>query len=370
MRIGVPKEIKTLENRVGMTPAGVAELVKHGHAVQVETQAGVGSGFPDADYEAAGATLVGSAQEAWANEMVVKVKEPLKEEFAYFRDDLLLYTYLHLAAEGPLTQALVEAKVTAVAYETVQLPDRSLPLLTPMSEVAGRMAVQIGARFLEKPQGGRGVLLGGVPGVRPGKVTVLGGGVVGINSAKMAVGLGAEVTILDISADRLRYLDDVFMGRVKTVMSNSHNIAEAVAECDLLVGGVLIPGTKAPHLVTESMVQAMQPGSVIVDVAIDQGGCIETIDRVTYHDNPTYEKHGVVHYSVGNMPGAVPRTSTLALTNVTLPYAVQLANKGWKAACQADRALELGLNTHAGNVTCEGVATSLGYDYTPAQSFL
>jgi alanine dehydrogenase len=302
--------------------------------------------------------------------MVIKVKEPLAAEFGYFREDLLLYTYLHLAAEGPLTQALVDSKVTAVAYETVQLSDGGLPLLTPMSEVAGRMAVQIGARFLEKPQGGRGVLLGGVPGVPPGRVVILGGGVVGINSAKMAVGLGAAVTILDISAERLRYLDDVFMGRVKTLMSNSHNIAQAVRHADLLVGGVLIPGTKAPHLVSEEMVKTMQPGSVIVDVAIDQGGCIETIDRVTYHNDPIYEKHGVVHYSVGNMPGAVPRTSTLALTNVTLPYAIQLANRGWQEACREDRALALGLNTHAGSVTCEGVASSLGYNYAPAENFL
>jgi alanine dehydrogenase len=370
MRIGVPKEIKVMENRVGMTPGGVSDLVRHGHTVQVETGAGEGSGFADEEYRNAGAEIVGTAAEAWSSEMVIKVKEPLEPEYAYFRKDLLLYTYLHLAAEGSLTKALVDSKVTAIAYETVQLADGSLPLLTPMSEVAGRMAVQVGARFLEKPQGGRGVLLGGVPGVAPARVSILGGGIVGINSAKMAVGLGASVTILDTSAARLRYLDDVFMGRVKTLMSNVHNIAHAVRHADLFVGGVLIPGAKAPHLVTEEMVQTMQPGSVIVDVAIDQGGCIETIDRVTYHDNPTYERHGVVHYSVGNMPGAVPRTSTWALTNVTLPYAVQLANKGWRAACVADQALALGMNTYAGQITCEGVATSLGYEYCTLASLL
>ena len=370
MRIGVPKEIKMMENRVGMTPGGVSELVRHGHAAQVETSAGDGSGFSDEEYRNVGAGIVTAAAEAWSNEMVIKVKEPLEPEYAYFREDLLLYTYLHLAAEGPLTKALVDSKVTAIAYETVQLADGSLPLLTPMSEVAGRMAVQVGARFLEKPQGGRGGLLGGVPGVAPARVAILGGGIVGINSAKMAVGMGASVAILDTSAARLRYLDDVFMGRVKTLMSNTHNIAHAVRHADPFVGGVLIPGTKAPHLVTEEMVKTMQPGAVIVDVAIDQGGCIETIDRVTYHDNPTYERHGVVHYSVGNMPGAVPRTSTLALTNVTLPYAVQLANKGWREACAADQALALGMNTHAGNVTCEGVATSLGYEYRALSSLL
>ncbi|HIF70038.1 MAG TPA: alanine dehydrogenase [Deltaproteobacteria bacterium] len=370
MRIGVPKEIKVMENRVGMTPGGVSDLVRHGHTVQVETGAGEGSGFADEEYRNAGAEIVATAAEAWSSEMVIKVKEPLEPEYAYFRKDLLLYTYLHLAAEGSLTKALVDSKVTAIAYETVQLADGSLPLLTPMSEVAGRMAVQVGARFLEKPQGGRGVLLGGVPGVAPARVSILGGGIVGINSAKMAVGLGASVTILDTSAARLRYLDDVFMGRVKTLMSNAHNIAHAVRHADLFVGGVLIPGAKAPHLVTEEMVQTMQPGSVIVDVAIDQGGCIETIDRVTYHDNPTYERHGVVHYSVGNMPGAVPRTSTLALTNATLPYAVQLANKGWRAACVADQALALGMNTYAGQITCEGVATSLGYEYCALASLL
>ena len=298
--------------------------------------------------------------------MVYKVKEPLADEYNYFRDDLLLFTYLHLAAEGPLTNALMESKTTSIAYETVQLND-TLPLLTPMSEVAGRMAVQVGARFLEKPQGGQGVLLGGVPGVEPADVVIIGGGVVGINSAKMAVGFGAKVTIIDISPERLRYLDDVFNGRVQLIMSNSYNISKEVEKADLLIGGVLIPGKKAPHLVTEEMVKTMKKGSVIVDVAIDQGGCIETIDRVTYHNNPVYERHGVVHYSVGNMPGAVARTSTLALTNVTLPYAIQLANKGWKKACKEDSALALGLNTHAGKITCKGVSEAFGYEFVPPE---
>jgi alanine dehydrogenase len=367
MIIGVPKEIKEMENRVGATPAGVNELARRGNQVLVEAGAGTGSGFSDEAYRDAGAKITGNVNEVWDAEMVYKVKEPLSDEFGYFRSDLLLFTYLHLAAEGPLTKALVENKVSGVAYETVQMDDGSLPLLTPMSEVAGRMAVQVGARFLEKPQGGQGVLLGGVPGVHPATVVIIGGGVVGINSAKMAVGMGARVTILDISADRLRYLDDVFQGRAELIMSNSYNIAEAVKSADLLVGGVLIPGAKAPHLVTESMVKTMKPGSVIVDVAIDQGGCIETIDHVTYHSNPIYERHGVVHYSVGNMPGAVARTSTLALTNVTLPYALSLAGKGLAQACLEDKPLGLGVNTMGGNVTCEGVANSLGYDYVAVE---
>ncbi len=370
MIIGVPTEIKEMENRVGATPAGVAELVRNGHQVCVENNAGIGSGFSNDEYKESGAAVVDSAEKAWACEMVYKVKEPLPDEYGFFREDLLLFTYLHLAAEGALTKALMESKTTSIAYETVQLPDRSLPLLTPMSEVAGRMAVQVGARFLEKSQGGQGVLLGGVPGVEPAQVVIIGGGVVGINSAKMAVGMGAKVTILDVSADRMRYLDDVFNGRVQLVMSNSYNIARSVESADLLVGGVLIPGTKAPHLVTEDMVKTMKKGSVIVDVAIDQGGCIETIDRVTYHSDPVYVQHGVVHYSVGNMPGAVARTSTMALTNVTTPYAVQLANKGWKTACKEDHALALGLNTHAGNVTCKGVSEAFGYDFVPPEQIL
>ena len=347
MIIGVPTEIKEMENRVGATPAGVAELVRNGHQVCVENNAGIGSGFSNDEYKESGAAVVDSAEEAWACEMVYKVKEPLPDEYGFFREDLLLFTYLHLAAEGALTKALMESKTTSIAYETVQLPDRSLPLLTPMSEVAGRMAIQVGARFLEKSQGGQGVLLGGVPGVEPAQVVIIGGGVVGINSAKMAVGMGAKVTILDVSADRMRYLDDVFNGRVQLVMSNSYNIARSVESADLLVGGVLIPGTKAPHLVTEDMVKTMKKGSVIVDV-----------------------QHGVVHYSVGNMPGAVARTSTMALTNVTTPYAVQLANKGWKTACKEDHALAMGLNTHAGNVTCKGVSEAFGYDFVPPEQIL
>jgi len=370
MRIGVPREIKEMENRVGVTPAGVSELVRDGHQVFIETNAGVGSGFSNQEYKEAGASIVDDAADTWACEMVYKVKEPLADEYNYFRDDLLLFTYLHLAAEGPLTNALMGSKTTSIAYETVQLNDSTLPLLTPMSEVAGRMAVQVGARFLEKPQGGQGVLLGGVPGVEPADVVIIGGGVVGINSAKMAIGLGAKVTILDISPDRLRYLDDVFNGRVQLIMSNSFNIAKEVEKADLLIGGVLIPGKKAPHLVSEAMVKTMKKGSVIVDVAIDQGGCIETIDRVTYHNNPVYERHGVVHYSVGNMPGAVARTSTLALTNVTLPYAIQLANKGWKKACKEDSALALGLNTHAGKITCKGVSEAFGYEFVPPEKVI
>ena len=367
MRVGVPTEIKEMENRIGATPAGVAELVRNGHQVLVEKNGGEGSGFSNTEYDEAGASMVDTAAEVWACEMVYKVKEPLTAEYDFFREDLLLFTYLHLAAEEALTNALLKSKTTSIAYETVQLADRSLPLLTPMSEVAGRMAVQVGARFLEKPQGGQGVLLGGVPGVEPAQVVIIGGGVVGINSAKMAVGMGAKVTILDVSAERMRYLDDVFNGRVQLVMSNSYNIAKAVENADLLVGGVLIPGTKAPNLVTEAMVKTMKQGSVIVDVAIAQGGCIETIDRVTYHSDPVYVRHGVVHYSVGNMPGAVARTSTMALTNVTTPYAVQLANKGWKTACKENHALALGLNTHAGNVTCKGVSEAFGYNFVPPE---
>ena len=370
MRIGVPTEIKEMENRVGATPAGVAELVRNGHQVCVEKDAGQGSGFSNSEYEQAGAKMADTAAEVWASEMVYKVKEPLQAEYDFFREDLLLFTYLHLAAEKALTKALMDSKATSIAYETVQLTDRTLPLLTPMSEVAGRMAVQVGARFLEKPQGGQGVLIGGVPGVESGHVVIIGGGVVGINSAKMAVGMGARVTILDVSADRMRYLDDVFNGHVQLVMSNSYNIAKAVESADLLVGGVLIPGAKAPHLVTEAMVKNMKQGSVIVDVAIDQGGCIETIDRVTYHSDPVYMRHGVVHYSVGNMPGAVARTSTLALSNVTTPYAVQLANKGWKTACKENHALGLGLNTHAGNVTCKGVSEAFGYEFVPPEQVI
>ena len=370
MIIGVPTEIKNMEQRVGLTPAGAAELTRHGHTVWVENNAGVGSGFTNEEYAAAGAEIVDSAEKIWSAEMVYKVKEPLASEYGFFRDDLLLFTYLHLAAEAELTQALVDSKCVSIAYETVQPDNGKLPLLQPMSEVAGRMSTEIGAHFLKNPTGGMGILLGGVPGVAPGHVVIIGGGVSGTHAAKMAVGLGARVTMLDINAERLRELDDIFGSQVETVMSNSFNIAQKVKEADLLIGAVLIPGTKAPNLVSAEMVKTMKPGSVIVDIAIDQGGCIETIDRVTYHDNPIYTQHGVIHYSVGNMPGAVARTSTLALTNVTLPYAVRLANMGWKAACSADVALKRGLNTIDGHVVYEGVATSLGYDYVAPDTLM
>jgi alanine dehydrogenase len=370
MKIGVPKEIKNNENRVAITPAGVMTLVKAGHEVYIEKGAGLGSGFFDEEYEKAGATIVSSAQEAWSAEMVMKVKEPLPQEYSYFREGLILFTYLHLAAEEVLTKELIEKKVVGIAYETVQLPNGALPLLTPMSEVAGRMSVQVGAQFLEKPHGGKGILLGSVPGVRRGKVTIIGGGVAGTNAAKMAVGLGAEVTILDINPDRLRELDDLFGDRVTTLMSNPYNIAESVQQSDLVIGAVLIPGAKAPKLVTEEMIRSMSPGSVLVDIAIDQGGIFETTDRVTTHDDPIYVKHGVVHYAVANMPGAVPRTSTFALTNVTVPYALQIANKGYREACLQNEALLKGINTLNGYITYEAVAQAHGLPYKDAKTLL
>ncbi|WP_047476971.1 alanine dehydrogenase [Bacillus siamensis] len=366
MIIGVPKEIKNNENRVALTPGGVSQLIGNGHRVLVESGAGLGSGFTNEDYVSAGAEILEDRQQVWDAEMVMKVKEPLAEEYAYFRQGLILFTYLHLAAEPELAKALTEKGVTAIAYETVT-DGRSLPLLTPMSEVAGRMAAQIGAQFLEKPKGGKGILLAGVPGVSRGKVTIIGGGGVGTNAAKMAVGLGADVTMIDLNADRLRQLDDIFGHQIKTLISNPVNIADSVAEADLLICAVLIPGAKAPTLVTEEMVKQMKPGSVIVDVAIDQGGIVETVDHITTHDNPTYEKHGVVHYAVANMPGAVPRTSTLALTNVTVPYALEIANKGAEKAIAESPALKAGLNTANGHVTYEAVAKDLGYDYVPAE---
>ncbi|WP_276787455.1 alanine dehydrogenase [Bacillus sp. (in: firmicutes)] len=366
MIIGVPKEIKNNENRVALTPGGVSQLIGNGHRVLVESGAGLGSGFTNEDYVSAGAEILEDRKQVWDAEMVMKVKEPLAEEYAYFRQGLVLFTYLHLAAEPELAKALTEKGVTAIAYETVT-DGRSLPLLTPMSEVAGRMAAQIGAQFLEKPKGGKGILLAGVPGVSRGKVTIIGGGGVGTNAAKMAVGLGADVTMIDLNADRLRQLDDIFGHQIKTLMSNPVNIADSVVEADLLICAVLIPGAKAPTLVTEEMVKQMKPGSVIVDVAIDQGGIVETVDHITTHDNPTYEKHGVVHYAVANMPGAVPRTSTLALTNVTVPYALQIANKGAAQAIADSPALKAGLNTANGHVTYEAVARDLGYDYVPAE---
>ncbi|MHA6488962.1 alanine dehydrogenase [Bacillus cabrialesii] len=369
MIIGVPKEIKNNENRVALTPGGVSQLISNGHRVLVETGAGLGSGFENEAYESAGAEIIAEPKQVWDAEMVMKVKEPLPEEYVYFRKGLVLFTYLHLAAEPKLAQALKDKGVTAIAYETVS-DGRTLPLLTPMSEVAGRMAAQIGAQFLEKPKGGKGILLAGVPGVSRGKVTIIGGGAVGTNAAKMAVGLGADVTIIDLNADRLRQLDDIFGHQIKTLMSNPVNIADAVAEADLLICAVLIPGAKAPTLVTEEMVKQMKPGSVIVDVAIDQGGIVDTVDHITTHDQPTYEKHGVVHYAVANMPGAVPRTSTIALTNVTVPYALQIANKGAAKALADNAALRAGLNTANGHVTYEAVAKDLGYEYVPAEKAL
>ncbi|MEW4232302.1 alanine dehydrogenase [Bacillus thuringiensis] len=370
MRIGIPTEIKNNENRVAMTPAGAVHLVQNGHEVFVQKGAGLGSGFTDEEYVQAGAKLVETAEEAWNQDMVMKVKEPVASEYGYFREGLILFTYLHLAPEPELTKALIDNKVASIAYETVQLDNGSLPLLAPMSEVAGRMSAQIGAQFLEKNKGGKGILLAGVPGVKRGKVTIIGGGQAGTNAAKIAVGLGADVTIIDLSAERLRQLDDIFGNQVKTLMSNPYNIAEAVKESDLVIGAVLIPGAKAPKLVTEEMIQSMEPGSVVVDIAIDQGGIFETTDRITTHDNPTYEKHGVVHYAVANMPGAVPRTSTLALTNVTVPYAVQIANKGYKDACLGNTALLKGINTLDGYVTFEAVAEAHGLQYADAKELL
>lgn len=370
MIIGVPKEIKPSEYRVALTPAGVTMLKAAGHEVIVETNAGGGSGFQDTDYTREGADIAGSAREVWAKaEMIMKVKEPLVEEFGYFREGMLLFAYLHLAAAPELAKALVDRKVTAVAYETIQLPNGSLPLLTPMSEVAGRMSVQVGAQFLEAFNGGRGVLLGGVPGVPPAEVVIIGGGIVGTNAAKIALGMGANVVILEKSADRMRYLDDVFGGRIRTLMSSPLNIAEAVSRADLLIGAVLIPGAKAPQLVTDEMVQRMKKGSVIVDVAVDQGGSIETIDRPTTHTNPTYMKHGVVHYAVANIPGAVPRTSTFALTNATITYALELANKGMDAI-KRSVPLQKGVNTHAGHVTYEPVASAVGLPYSGLDKWL
>lgn len=370
MIIGVPKEIKNNENRVAITPAGVSTFIHAGHEVWIEDGAGLGSGIQNAEYEAVGAKIVASGKDAWSAEMVMKVKEPQKEEYQYFREDLILFTYLHLAAEPELTKALLEKKVKAIAYETIQLDNGFLPLLTPMSEVAGRMSVQIGVHFLEKLQGGKGVLIGGVPGVKPANVVIVGGGVVGTNAAKMALGLGADVTILDINPDRLRQLDDLFDGRVKTVISNSFHLAEEVKKADLLIGAVLIPGAKAPQLVKEEMVKEMELGSVVVDVAIDQGGSIETVDHITTHDQPTYVKHGVVHYAVANMPGAVPRTSTFALTNSTSQYAVYIANKGLENAVLENPHVAKGVNTYNGLVTFKPVAEALGLPFSSIDSIL
>jgi alanine dehydrogenase len=365
MIVGVPNEIKDNENRVGLTPGGVSEYVSHGHTVLVEQGAGEGSGFSDAEYQAAGAEIVSTHEDVFARaEMVVKVKEPIAPEYPLLREGQILYTYLHLAAEEELTRVLVDQKVSSVAYETVQLPDRSLPLLAPMSEVAGRMAAQVAAQYLTKTYGGRGLLFGGVAGVAPAKVAVIGGGIVGTNCAQMALGLGAEVTILDISIDRLRYLDHVLHGRLRTMASNKQNLADVVGEADAVIGSVLIPGAKAPKLVTREMVRSMSDGSVVVDVAIDQGGCIETI-KPTTHSNPTYVDERVVHYGVTNMPGAVPRTSTIALNNVTLPHGLKLANLGFHEAISSDQPLALGVNTYNGHITYKSVAEAFNMEYTP-----
>lgn len=363
MRIGIPKELKNNENRVAITPSGVHSLVHAGHEVLVEQDAGVNSHFSNDAYQNAGAVIIEDAAVVWgSSEMILKVKEPIPEEYKYFRKDLILFTYLHLAADPTLTKHLKESGMIAIGYETVSV-NRSLPLLTPMSEIAGRMASQIGAQFLEKPNSGKGILLGGVPGVKRGKVTIIGGGIVGTNAAKIAIGLGADVTILDINPERLRQIEDIFSNQLTTLISNPYHIREAVKEADLVIGAVLIPGAKAPKLVSEEMVQSMSPGSVIIDVAIDQGGIFETVDHITTHDHPTYIKHGVVHYAVANMPGAVPQTATLALTNATVPYALQIANKGILRAIFENPALALGVNVANGEITCSAVAQDLGYRF-------
>nr|WP_325289804.1 alanine dehydrogenase [uncultured Bacteroides sp.] len=363
MIIGVPKEIKNNENRVGMTPAGVAELVKRGHSVYVQQTAGSNSGFADEDYVNVGAQMLPTIEEVYAAaEMIVKVKEPIAPEYKLIRRGQVVFTYFHFAADRALTEAMIESGGICIAYETVELPDRSLPLLIPMSEVAGRMSVQEGARFLEKPQGGKGKLLGGVPGVRPARVLILGGGIVGCNAAQMAAGMGAEVMITDINLARLRYLSEVLPKNVKTLYSSTHNIRMELPTVDLVIGSVLIPGDKAPHLITRDMLPLMKPGTVLVDVAIDQGGCFET-SHPTTHSDPTYVVDGIVHYAVANIPGAVPFTSTMALTNATLPYTVALANKGWQKACQDDRALALGVNVAEGKVVYKAVADVFGLPY-------
>jgi len=362
MNIGVPKEIKNNENRVGITPAGVSVLVSAGHSVFIEKNAGVGSGIKDEEFIEAGASIVDSAEEAWSQKMVIKVKEPLESEYQFFRKDLILFTYLHLAAEEALTKALVESECKAIAYETVQV-GRSLPLLRPMSEVAGRRGTIVAATQLEKHRGGRGILLSGVPGVDRGSVVVIGGGVAGVSAARMAIGLGAKVTILELDEDRLRYLEDIFDRDVTVLKSNPLNIAKSLETADAVISTILIPGAKAAKIVTEDMVKKMPEGSVIVDIAIDQGGSVETIDHITTHDDPVFVKHGVVHYSVANMPGATPRTSTFALTNATIPYALEIANKGYRIACLDSEPLRLGLNVLSGYVVYKAVADTFNLEY-------
>jgi alanine dehydrogenase len=370
MIIGVPKEIKNNENRVALTPAGAKELIKRGHQVYVQQSAGLGSGFSDQDYSAAGASLLPSIEATYQiAEMIMKVKEPIESEYNLIKPNQLLFTYFHFASYEPLTKAMVASKAICLAYETVEKADRSLPLLVPMSEVAGRMAIQKGANYLEKPLGGRGILLGGVPGVLPAKVLILGGGIVGTQAAWMAAGLGADVIIMDLSLPRMRYLADVMPANVKTMMSNEFNIREQIKQADLIVGAVLIPGAKAPHLITKDMLKDMKKGAVVVDVAVDQGGCIETC-KPTTHENPTYVIDDVVHYCVANMPGAVPYTSTLALTNATLPYAIQLADKGWKKAAQENADLVPGLNVIQGDIVYKAVAEAFNMPYTPVEKYL
>ena len=366
MIIGVPKEVKDQEDRVGVTPAGVKALTEAGHTVLVETLAGAQSGFADEEYQNAGAEMVGEAGYVWGkSEMVVKVKEPIEKEYVFFREGLVLFTYLHLAPARPLTDKLLERKMIGIAYETVRDRQGTRPLLTPMSEVAGRMSVQVGASYLEKERGGRGILLGGVPGVPPAHVAILGGGMVGTNAAKIALGFGAKVTLIDVNLNRLRELDDIFGGRLYTLASNSYNVAHATREADLVIGGVLIPGSMAPKIVTRAMVAKMKKGAVIVDVAIDQGGCVETA-RPTSHSDPSFVVDGVVHYCVTNMPGAVPNTSTLALTNATFPYLLRMANLGVREAMRQDAGLAEGLNTWMGTLTHSGVAESQQREWTAA----
>ena len=365
MILGVPKEIKNNENRVGMTPSGVAEVVKHGHSVYVQTGAGVHSGFSDEAYVAAGACIWSSAQVVYAAaEMIVKVKEPISDEYRLIREGQVVFTYFHFAADRELTEAMIRQGGICIAYETVELADRSLPLLIPMSEVAGRMSVQEGARFLEKPQGGKGKLLGGVPGVSPARVLILGGGIVGYNAAKVAAGMGAEVTIADVNLSRLRYLDDVLPKNVRTLYSSEQHIRQELPSVDLVIGSVLIPGDKTPRLITRDMLGLMQAGTVLVDVAIDQGGCFET-SHPTTHENPVYVVDGIVHYAVANIPGAVPYTSTVALTNATLPYVLALADKGWQKACRDNAALARGVNMVQGKVVYKAVADVFGLPYEP-----
>ncbi|OQW69776.1 MAG: alanine dehydrogenase [Proteobacteria bacterium ST_bin11] len=370
MKIGVPKEIKPNENRVSVVPSGVAALVSAGHSVTMESGAGIGAGFEDALYQAAGANLVDGPESVWASaEMIIKVKEPIEPEWSLIRPGQTLFTYFHFAANRPLTEAHLASGATCIAYETVQLPSGELPLLTPMSEVAGRLAVQEGAHYLEKLYGGRGMLLGGVPGVLPAKVLILGGGVVGTQAAKMAAGLGAQVTVVDLSLDRLRQLSDILPANVQLLFSSRHAILEQIRTADLVIGGVLVTGAAAPKLIRADDLKLMQPGAVIVDVAVDQGGCVETTHPTT-HADPIYIIDNVVHYAVANMPGSVPRTSTQALTNATLPYALQLANKGWQQALKDNSALLKGLNIVAGNVTCQGITDAFGFNYLPPDQFL